>query len=103
MPLSLQRCLPHTSWPGFIASFWSNLFPYLVEILYHFYSFNGTTIDHQTVVPSFWFRRWRPAFLISSILYNVGILIYCIYTEDIFTILVTIRIVVELYQLGDQV
>ena len=71
--------------------------------MYLFYSFNATTyIDQQTVVPSFWFRRWRPAFLIVGILYDVGMLAYCIYTGDIFVVLLVVRTTVGLYQLSDQ-
>ena len=103
MPLYLQRCLSHTSWTGFFIAFATNTLPYLVEMLYLFHSFNGKTyIDQQKVFPSFWFRRWRPAFLIGSILYDVGILIYCLYTEDIFAILEIVRLLVEFYLWKDQ-
>ena len=71
--------------------------------MYLFYSYNAKTyIDHQTTVPSFWFRWWRPGFLIVGILYDVGMLAYCIYTEDIFTVLLAVRIAIGFYQLSDQ-
>ena len=71
--------------------------------MYLFYSYNAKTyIDQQTVVSSFWFRWWRPAFLIGGILYDVGMLAYCIYTEDIFAVLLAIRLIMGLYQLSDQ-
>ena len=72
--------------------------------MYLFYSYNAKTyIDHQTTVPSFWFRWWRPGFLIVGILYDVGMLAYCIYTEDIVAVLMAVRITIGLYQLSDQV
>ena len=81
----------------------SNVLPYFGEILYLFYSFNATTyIDHQTMVPSFWFRWWRPGFLIGGILYDVGMLAYCIYMDDIFAVLLAVRITMGLYELSDQ-
>ena len=71
--------------------------------MYLFYSYDTKTyIDHQTVVPSVWFRWWRPGFLIAGILYNVGMLGYSIYTADIFAVLLAVRITIGLYQLGDQ-
>ena len=102
-PLSLLRCLPHTSYLGLFAAFSSNVIPYLAEIMYLFYFYNATTyIDQQTVVPSFWFRWWRPGFLIAGILYDVGMLAYSIYMEDIFAVLLVVRIATGLYQLSDQ-
>ena len=71
--------------------------------MYLFYSYDATTyIDHQTVVPSFWFRWFRPGFLITSILFDVGMLAYCIYTEDMFAVLLAVRITMGLYELSDQ-
>ena len=102
-PLHFVRCLPHTSWLGFFAAFSSNVFPCIGEILYIFYAYNTTTyIDQQTVVPSFWFRWWRPGFLIAGILYDVGMLAYSIYMEDVFTVLLVVRLTMGLYQIGDQ-
>ena len=100
-PLSLLHCLPHTSYLGFFASFSSNVLPCFGEIILLFYSYN-TYIDHQTVVPSFWFRWWRPGFLTTAILYDVGMLAYCIYTADIFVVLLVVRLTMGLYQLCDQ-
>ena len=103
-PLSLLRCLPHTSYLGFFAAFCSNVFPCFGEIIYLYYAYNTTTyIDQQTVVPSFWFRWWRPGFLIAGILYDVGMLAYSIYMEDIFTVLLAVRITIGLYQVSDQI
>ena len=102
-PLFVSRCLPHNSFLGFFAAFSSNIFPCLGEILYLFYTYNATTyIDHQTVVPSFWFRWWRPGFLITGILYDVGMLAYSIYIEDVSAVLLAVRIATGLYQLSDQ-
>ena len=101
--LFVSRCLPHTSFLGFFAAFSSNIFPCLGEILYLFYSYNATTyIDQQTVVPSFWFRWWRPAFLIAGMLYDVGMLAYSIYMEDVSAVMLAVRIAIGLYQLNDQ-
>ena len=103
MPLNLKGCIPHTSFLGFFLALFSTSVPYLGEIVYLFYAFNETTyIDQHTVVPSFWFRRWRPGFLIAGILYDVAMLGYCIYTEDIFVVLLVVRILMESYQLYDQ-
>ena len=103
-PLRLLHCLPHTSYLGFFAAFSSNTLPCFGEIILLFFSFNAKTyIDQQTTVPSFWFRWWRPGFLITSILFDVGMLAYCIYIEDIFVVLLAVRITVGLYQLSDQV
>ena len=103
MPLYVQNCLSHTSFLGFFAAFSSNVFPCLGEILYLFYSYHATTyIDHQTVTPSFWFRWWRPGFLIASILYDVGMLAYCIYKEDVTAVLLAVRITTGIYQVSDQ-
>ena len=103
MPLHLQKCLPHTSFLGFFAAFSSNILPCFGELLRVFYSYNTTTyIDRQTLVPSFWFRRWRPGFLTAGILYNVCMLAYCIYEENVFAVLVAVRIVIGLYQFNDQ-
>ena len=104
MPLSVLRCLPHTSWIGFFAAFSSNALPYLGEIIYLYYYYNVTTyVDHQTEVPSIWFRWWRPGFIIVGILYDVGMLTYCIYMGDVFTVLLAVRVTVGFYQLGDQI
>ena len=101
-PLLFVRCLPHTSWLGFFAAVTANVFPCLGEILYIFYAYNTTTyIDQQTVVPSFWFRWWRPGFLIAGILYDVGMLAYSIYMEDVFTVLLVVRVTMGLYQIID--
>ena len=71
--------------------------------MYLVYSYNATTyIDHQTMVPSFWFRWWRPGFLIAGILYDVGMLAYSIYSEDVSAVLLAVRITVGLYQVSDQ-
>ena len=103
MPLYLQGCLPHTSFLGFFVALSSNGFPYLGEILYLFYSYNTTTyVNRQEEKPSFWFRRWRPGFLITGILYDVGMLAYCIYIEDMFAVLVVVRIILTVSQLRDQ-
>ena len=103
MPLRLNHCLPHTSYLGFFAAFSSNIFPSLLEIVYLIYSYHATTyVDQQTVIPSFWFRWWRPCFLLAGMLYDVGMLVYCIYTQDITAILLVVRILVVLYQLSDQ-
>ena len=86
-----------------MAAVSSNTLPCFGEIFNLFYFYNATTyIDQQTVVPSFWFRWWRPAFLITGILYDVSMLAYCIYTEDIVAILLAVRIAIGLYQLSDQ-
>ena len=102
-PLSLLRCLPHTSFIGFVVALNSNVLPCFGEIIYLFYAYNATTyIDHQTTVPSFWFRWFRPGFLITGMLYDVGMLAYCIYTEDIFVVLLAVRIIMGLYEVRDQ-
>ena len=103
MPLYLQRCLPHTSYVGFFTAFSLNVLPCFGEILYLIYSYHAKTyIDRQAVVPSFWFRWWRPGFLITGILYDVGMLAYCIYIGDVFAVLMAVRITTGLYQLSDQ-
>ena len=104
MPLRLNHCLPHTSYLGFFAAFSLNALPCFGEIVYLIYSYHATTyVDQQTVVPSFWFRRWRPGYLCAGMLYDVGMLVYCIYTEDIFVILIVVRLLIGFYQLYDQV
>ena len=103
MPLHLQKCLSHTSFLGFMAALSSNVFPYVGEILHLFYSYHATTyIDHQTMTPSFWFRWWRPGFLVAGILYDVGMLAYCIYKEDVTAVLLAVRITTGMYQVSDQ-
>ena len=103
MPLTFQHCLPHTSFLSFIAAYSSNIFPCAFEILVLFYSYRDKTyIDHQTVIPSFWFRWWRPCFLLAGMLYDVGMLVYSIYKEDIVSILLAVRIAIVVYQLSDQ-
>ena len=102
MPLYVNRCLTHTSFLGFFAAFSSNVFPSLLEIVYIFFSYSTTNyIGHQAVVPSFWFRLFRPGFLITGMLYDVGMLGYCIHTEDITAVLLSIRIASSLYQVFD--
>ena len=100
--LHVIKCLPHTSFLGYIAALSSNSWPTFGEIFLSFYYYNETYIDQQTVVPSFWFRWWRPGFLIGGILYDVGMLAYCIYMEDIFVVLLVVRLIMGLYQLRDQ-
>ena len=103
-PLRLLRCLPHTSWIGFFAAFSSNALPCFGEIVYLFYTYDAKTyIDQKTTVPSFWFRWWRPGFLIAGILYDVGMLSFSIFKEDLSAILLAVRIAVGFYQLSDQV
>ena len=103
MPLYVQNCLSHTSFLGLFAALSSNVFPCLGEILCLFYSYHATTyIDHQTVTPSFMFRWWRPGFLIASILYDVGMLVYCIYKEDVGAVLMAVRITTGIYQVSNQ-
>ena len=103
MPLYVQNCLSHTSFLGLFAALSSNVFPCLGEILCLFYSYHATTyIDHQTVTPSFWFRWWRPGFLIASILYDVGMLAYCIYKEDVTAVLLAVHITAGVSQVIDQ-
>ena len=73
------------------------------EIIYLFYSYNATTyIDQQTVLPSFWFRWWRPGFLLVGILYDIGLLAYTIYMDDISAVLLAVRLTMGIYQLRDQ-
>ena len=103
MPLSLIKCISHTSFVGYIAAFSSNSWPAFGEIFLTFYYYSATYIDQQTVVPSFWFRLWRPCFLIAGLLYDLGTLGYCIYTGDIFVILIIVRLIVGFYQIYDQV
>ena len=45
---------------------------------------------------------YNASFLIAGILYDVGMLAYCIYMEDIFTVLLVVRLIMGLYQLSDQ-
>ena len=71
--------------------------------MYIFYFYNAKTYsDQQRTVPSFWFRWWRPGFLIAGILYDVGMLAYSIYMEDIVAVLLVVRLIMEIYQLSDQ-
>ena len=103
MPLHLQKCLPHTSYLGMFAAVTSNIFPSVGEILYLFHSYHETTyIDHQTMTPSFWFRWWRPGFLVAGILYDVGMLAYCIYKEDVTAVLLAVHITAGVSQVIDQ-
>ena len=102
-PLRLLRCIPHTSFPGFFAAFSSNVLPCMGEIIYIFYSYDAKTyIGYQDMVPSFWFRWWRPGFLITGMLYDVGMLAYCIYMDDITAVLMAVRLTIGLYQVSDQ-
>ena len=94
--------MPHTSYLGFFVAFSSNVLPSLLEIVYLFYSYKTTKyIDLQAVLPSHWFRSWRPCFLITGMLYDVGMLVYCIRTEDVTTVLLAVRISIGFYQLYD--
>ena len=103
MPLYVARCLPHTSFLGFFAAFSANTFPSGLEILYIFYSYNATNyIGYQAKLPSFWFRLWRPGYLFAGLLYDICMLAYCISTNDVTAVLVSVRIAVAFYQLSAQ-
>ena len=104
MPLTVNHCIPHTSYLAAFAAFGSNVLPSLWEIVHLFVTFNATTYkDHQALVPSFLFRWFRPMFLIGAILYDIGILAFCIATENITAILIAVRIAMSLVNLWDQV
>ena len=103
MPLYASRCLPHTSWLGFFAAMFFTVIPCLGEVVSLIYSYHAKSSDHQALVPSFWFRLWRPGFLIAGMLYDIGMLAYCIYTKDVTAVLVAFRIASSILQLTDQV
>ena len=100
--LYFHRCMPHTSFLGFFTAHAIAVTPCLGEIANLIFSYNAKSRDHQAIVPSFWFRTWRPGFLIAGMLYDIGMLAYCIYTEDITAVLLIVRLLIVMYQLSDQ-
>ena len=102
MALHVQQCMPRSSYLGLFIAYICNAGPALVEVIRVFRYYNATFVDKQDKFASFWFRVFRLGYLGVAVMYSIARLVYECYIQNVFAVMVAVRLLCGLCLLCDQ-